>query len=151
LESPTDEKWSVAVGLKNEAGSTPEEKDGKIKLYPWDIVKKSDKRWPPPGAGNYAGTEAKKWWNWPADQSVIEHFEDPFHISGVMSSLAAAGMSGGQTRLGPLRDSSRSNFGESGEDAEDHLTRPLWSSQWRHRGRSATLIAYLAWPARAAF
>jgi hypothetical protein len=62
-------------------GSTPEEKDGKIKLYPWDIVKKSE-RWPPPGAGSYAGTEAKKWWNWPPDQSVIEHFDDPFHISG---------------------------------------------------------------------
>src|SRR5271166_4950558 len=57
---PTDEEWSAAVGLKNEVGSTPEEKSGKLLLYPWDIPQKRDKSWPPPsGAGNYAGEEAK--------------------------------------------------------------------------------------------
>ena len=57
---PNDEEWSAAVGLKNEVGSTPAEKSGKIKLYPWDIPRKRDKSWPPPaGAGNYAGEEAK--------------------------------------------------------------------------------------------
>ena len=57
---PKDEEWSAAVGLKNEVGSTPEEKNGKIKLYPWDIPRKRDKSWPPPaGAGNYAGEEAR--------------------------------------------------------------------------------------------
>jgi formylglycine-generating enzyme required for sulfatase activity len=51
---PKDEEWSAAVGLKNEVGSTPEEKSGKNKLYPWDIPQKRDKSWPPPvGAGNY--------------------------------------------------------------------------------------------------
>jgi Sulfatase-modifying factor enzyme 1 len=43
-----DEEWSAAVGLKNEVGSTPEENNRKIKLYPWDIPKKRDKNWPPP-------------------------------------------------------------------------------------------------------
>jgi len=46
---PTDAEWSVAVGLGPETGSTPREKDGKIKdVYPWG------KQWPPPrGAGSY--------------------------------------------------------------------------------------------------
>jgi formylglycine-generating enzyme required for sulfatase activity len=45
---PTDDEWSVAVGLKEERGSTPEEKNLKLDGYPWGKV------WPPPfGAGNY--------------------------------------------------------------------------------------------------
>jgi hypothetical protein len=46
---PTDAEWSVAVGLEQEKGGTPEEKDEGIKdVYPWG------KEWPPPkGAGNY--------------------------------------------------------------------------------------------------
>jgi serine/threonine protein kinase len=46
---PTDAEWSVAVGLGNERGSSPKDKDNKIKdVYPWGT------RWPPPqGAGNY--------------------------------------------------------------------------------------------------
>ena len=52
---PTDAEWSVAVGLNGETGSTPKEKQGKIRdVYPWG------NQWPPPsGAGNYAGEEAK--------------------------------------------------------------------------------------------
>jgi hypothetical protein len=48
---PTDAEWSVAVGLMNESGPTPEARDSKIKNeFPWG------KQWPPPGdAGNYAG------------------------------------------------------------------------------------------------
>jgi formylglycine-generating enzyme required for sulfatase activity/serine/threonine protein kinase len=47
---PTDLEWSMAVGLVNENGATPEIRDGKIKNeFPWG------KQWPPPnGAGNYA-------------------------------------------------------------------------------------------------
>jgi eukaryotic-like serine/threonine-protein kinase len=47
---PTDLEWSMAVGLTNETGATPEMRDGKIKNeFPWG------KQWPPPnGAGNYA-------------------------------------------------------------------------------------------------
>jgi serine/threonine protein kinase len=46
---PTDLEWSMAVGLTNESGATPEIRDGKIKNeFPWG------KQWPPPnGAGNY--------------------------------------------------------------------------------------------------
>jgi formylglycine-generating enzyme required for sulfatase activity len=52
---PTDTEWSVAVGLGRESGSTPEEKNCKIKdVYPWG------KEWPPPqGAGNFAGEESR--------------------------------------------------------------------------------------------
>jgi formylglycine-generating enzyme required for sulfatase activity len=46
---PTDAEWSVAVGLGQEKGNTPQEKNRGIKdVYPWG------KEWPPPkGAGNY--------------------------------------------------------------------------------------------------
>ena len=46
---PTDDEWSVAVGLENEPGSWPKDKNGKIKgVYPWGT------QWPPSrGAGNY--------------------------------------------------------------------------------------------------
>ena len=47
---PTDAEWSAAVGLSDEPGRTPEEKNEKVKnFYPWGD------QWPPPGgAGNYA-------------------------------------------------------------------------------------------------
>ncbi len=46
---PTDPEWSIAVGLPEEQGRTPQEKDGKIEgVYFWGT------QWPPPeGAGNY--------------------------------------------------------------------------------------------------
>jgi len=46
---PTDAEWSVAVGLGQEKGNTPKEKNRGIKdVYPWH------KEWPPPkGVGNY--------------------------------------------------------------------------------------------------
>ncbi len=75
---PTDEEWSVAVGLKNEVGGTPEEKSVKASLFPWEIEKKSAKSWPPPaGAGNYAGEEAKIG-DWPSELSVIEGYNDGY-------------------------------------------------------------------------
>jgi formylglycine-generating enzyme required for sulfatase activity len=48
---PTDAEWSVAVGLGQEKGNTPKEKNRGIKdVYPWH------KEWPPPkGVGNYDG------------------------------------------------------------------------------------------------
>src|SRR5512137_806833 len=47
---PSDEEWSVAVGLPAETGATPEAKsDGVRDQFPWG------KEWPPPdGAGNVA-------------------------------------------------------------------------------------------------
>jgi serine/threonine protein kinase/formylglycine-generating enzyme required for sulfatase activity len=49
---PTDLEWSVAVGLPRESGSTPRDRDGKIRdVYPWNNGRGT---WPPPrGAGNY--------------------------------------------------------------------------------------------------
>ena len=46
---PTDAEWSKAVGLDEDYGGTPREKDKKIEgVYPWGTA------WPPPrGAGNY--------------------------------------------------------------------------------------------------
>jgi len=52
---PTDREWSLAVGLQNETGATPQARDGKIKNeFPWG------KQWPlPAGAGNY-GTSQRR-------------------------------------------------------------------------------------------
>ena len=52
---PTDAEWSVAVGLPEESGSTPKEKDcGITNIYPWGTT------WPPPsGAGNYCDESTK--------------------------------------------------------------------------------------------
>ena len=86
---PKDEEWSTAVGLKNEVGSTPEEKSGKIKLYPWDIPQKRDKSWPPPsGAGNYAGEEVKNG-DWPSNWSVIEGYNDGYPRTSPVGSFEA--------------------------------------------------------------
>jgi formylglycine-generating enzyme required for sulfatase activity len=53
---PTDSEWSMAVGLMNESGPTPEARDGKIKNeFPWG------KQWPAPNdAGNYSGTSGRR-------------------------------------------------------------------------------------------
>jgi hypothetical protein len=53
---PTDAEWSMAAGLVNENGPTPETRDGKIKNeFPWG------KQWPPPNdAGNFAGTSGRR-------------------------------------------------------------------------------------------
>jgi len=50
---PTDREWSLAVGLQNEPGGTPQARDGKIKdQFPWG------KQWPAPsGAGNYGAPQ----------------------------------------------------------------------------------------------
>jgi eukaryotic-like serine/threonine-protein kinase len=59
---PTDTEWSLAVGLANESGATPEARDGKIKNeFPWG------KQWPPPnGAGNYTVTQKRRGATMPA-------------------------------------------------------------------------------------
>jgi eukaryotic-like serine/threonine-protein kinase len=53
---PTDLEWSMAVGLVNESGGTPEARDGKIKNeFPWG------KQWPPPyDAGNYPAASGRR-------------------------------------------------------------------------------------------
>jgi formylglycine-generating enzyme required for sulfatase activity len=53
---PLDAEWSVAVGLSEPKGGTPESKNAQVPdVYPWG------KRWPPPnGVGNYADDTAKE-------------------------------------------------------------------------------------------
>jgi Sulfatase-modifying factor enzyme 1 len=69
---PTDREWSIAVGLDSESGTTPEEKDSKIRVYPWGTM------WPPPpGVGNYCGAEAKIGYE-PEGLIVIEDYYDGY-------------------------------------------------------------------------
>ncbi len=59
---PTDREWSLAAGLAEETGATPEERMAAATTgYPWG------RDWPPPASfGNYAGTESAagkpSWW-----------------------------------------------------------------------------------------
>jgi formylglycine-generating enzyme required for sulfatase activity len=52
---PTDLEWSAGDGLTDEGGNTPEERDGKLKDFPWG------KQWPPPaGTGNFADSAGRR-------------------------------------------------------------------------------------------
>jgi formylglycine-generating enzyme required for sulfatase activity len=76
---PTDEEWSIAAGLSDEAGSTPKEKDGKKKVYPWGT------QWPPPkGAGNYSGEESKV-----RTSDFIKGYKDDYVYTSPVGSFAA--------------------------------------------------------------
>jgi formylglycine-generating enzyme required for sulfatase activity len=66
---PSDEEWSMAVGLDKEPGTTPEEKDGKTPGYPWGTSET-----PPDGAGNYAGEESAA--GMPANWTVLTGYRD---------------------------------------------------------------------------
>jgi formylglycine-generating enzyme required for sulfatase activity len=80
---PTDQEWSVAAGLDSEAGSTPQEKSARIKLYPWGPT------WPPPaGAGNYAGVESRTG-DEPPNWTVIEGYNDGYPRTSPVGSFAA--------------------------------------------------------------
>ena len=80
---PTDQEWSVAVGLEAEAGRTPQERNARIKLYPWGPT------WPPPaGAGNYAGVESRIG-DEPSKWTVIEGYNDRYPRTSPVGSFAA--------------------------------------------------------------
>jgi len=52
---PTDREWSSGAGLPDEGGNTPEERDGKLRDFPWG------KQWPPPPmSGNFADFTGKR-------------------------------------------------------------------------------------------
>lgn len=90
---PTDQEWSLAVGLGSESGTTPEEKDSKVRLYPWDTM------WaPPPGAGNYCGVEAKIG-NEPG-LIVIEGYNDGYPRT---SPVIWGATSGNAVKIGTIR------------------------------------------------
>jgi formylglycine-generating enzyme required for sulfatase activity len=81
---PTDEEWSLAVGLDEPRGGTPEGRSLQIKgVYPWG------RQWPPPaGAGNYAGREVRES-AWPRDWSAIDAYADDYPRTSPAGSFAA--------------------------------------------------------------
>jgi formylglycine-generating enzyme required for sulfatase activity len=80
---PSDREWSMAAGLGNETGATPEERSGRIKgVYPWG------KTFPPPSeAGNYAGSEART--GTPDRWSSVPSYHDPFPRTCAVASITA--------------------------------------------------------------
>jgi len=68
---PTDKEWSWAVGLENESGNTPEEKDRKIAdVFPWGT------QWPlPKGSGNYCDEAAHRK---NPNRDYIANYDDSF-------------------------------------------------------------------------
>lgn len=64
---PTDLEWSKGVGLPEETGKTPEQRDmGVPDVFPWGT------QWPPPNnAGNYTGEET-------TSEVAIQGFDDGF-------------------------------------------------------------------------
>ena len=76
---PTDAEWSQAVGLPPEGGATPEERDGRIREFPWG------KQWPPPaGAGNYADLALRR-----SGTVTISGYNDGFAQTSPVGSFAA--------------------------------------------------------------
>ena len=83
---PTDEEWSIAVGLPPEAGETPAEKHGKDQAnFPWGTD------WPPKGkVGNY-GDETYHAKSAPKDDKKpwIEGYTDGFVTTSPVGSFPA--------------------------------------------------------------
>jgi serine/threonine protein kinase len=75
---PFDLEWSQAAGLNDEGGSTPEERDGKVRgEFPWG------RQWPPPaGAGNFADQNARR-----GLSRVIESYQDGFSQTAPVGSF----------------------------------------------------------------
>jgi formylglycine-generating enzyme required for sulfatase activity len=80
---PTDLEWSLAVGLRQEEGGSPEERLYRSQgTYPWGPA------WPPPpNFGNYAGAESRldmpSWWG-----VVPGGYVDPFPRTSPVASFA---------------------------------------------------------------
>ena len=74
---PTDLEWSAGDGLPAEGGETPEQRDGKLKDFPWG------KQWPPPaGMGNFADGSGRR-------TSGIAGYHDGFPQTSPVGSFAA--------------------------------------------------------------
>ncbi len=73
---PRDEEWSIAVGLTNETGASPADKDSKSKgIYPWGTL------WPPPSrAGNYGDRQ----WYSPTD---LKGYDDGYRFTAPVGSF----------------------------------------------------------------
>jgi len=75
---PKDTEWSVAMGMAQEKGSTPSEKNAISDFtFPWGD------EWPPQqGAGNFAGTEVSAKW-------MIDNYTDGFRNTAKVGSFNA--------------------------------------------------------------
>ena len=80
---PTDREWSLAIGLGDEEGDSPEARlSHSVGTYPWGPA------WPPPAAfGNYAGGESRldmpSWWG-----VCPGGYSDPFPRTSPVGSFA---------------------------------------------------------------
>ena len=112
---PTDSEWSTAVGLSNEPGNTPEQKKGKIKVYPWGLG------WPPPPrAGNYCGEETK---------------------GGRSSWPVIAGYNDGYARTSPVEAFPPNRYGL--HDMGGNVWQ--WCEDWHNAGRFRRVLRGASW------
>ena len=127
---PTDLEWSPAVGLTNETGNTPKERDRRTKgVYPWGT------EWPPPkGAGNYGGTEARNE-IYPDKWATIAGYRDDYARTAPVGSF-------NPNQYG-LYDLS-GNLWEWCEDSYDGLTEPrfLRGGSWAYDVPDSLLSSY---------
>jgi formylglycine-generating enzyme required for sulfatase activity len=74
---PTDAEWSAAAGITGESGSTPEERDGRVRDFAWG------RPWPPPlRSGNFADASGRK-------QPFIAGYNDGFPATSPVGSFPA--------------------------------------------------------------
>jgi hypothetical protein len=79
---PTDEEWSLAVGLASEQGATPAEKNGRDSMsYPWGIGFPPSKQ----RVGNFADTAFHE--SFPTDQ-WIDGYSDGFATTSPVGSFS---------------------------------------------------------------
>jgi formylglycine-generating enzyme required for sulfatase activity len=77
---PTDDEWSIAVGLGGEIGATAAQKSGRLPDYPWG------KDWPPPnGCENYSDSTAQKLFG---NVALIPNYQDGFAVTSPVGSFA---------------------------------------------------------------
>jgi formylglycine-generating enzyme required for sulfatase activity len=78
---PTDEEWSVAVGLSRESGGTPKERNTRnLEVFPWGLD------FPPPkGSTNIADETARRGRH--SDYTIITGYEDGFEDTAPVGSF----------------------------------------------------------------
>ncbi len=81
---PTDHEWSCAIGIgaKEPADVSPAENEERFKVwdFPWDPS--GQQRTPPPGAGNFAGAETRKF-GW----RTIDGYQDKYAFTAPVNSF----------------------------------------------------------------
>ncbi len=120
---PTDQEWSKAVGLPEETGSTPEDRDMSVpNVYPWGS------QWPPPaGAGNYCGEETRS-------ENPIQGYNDSYEFTAPVGKFkpTAAG----------LYDMSGNVFQWVSDDwNKDHQQKTLRGSSWKSGDIQLSLLS----------